>query len=229
MIAGVAIAAVAATAANMAAHREWSRPVMPAPSVQAGQRDAGEDCRRSDHGCGGRGDQQPGPDQSCSRQHVGSFPGGDVPPPLLRCNDQSRIIRPPRRGRTPAAMMKRRLTKAVLAGGLAGGARRDQVVRRPRRRRLLRRPQVAGPGRSTRGGPPNGQLSANRLALWIPDHSQTRFSGLLARRGAAAYHDVLATQVVSSLSSARAWARSRISSTITDAKAGHIPGEGRMP
>src|SRR5262245_7876872 len=50
----------------------------------------------------------------------GSFRGGDLPPPLLRCEDQARIIRPPWWRRTPA-MIKRRLTRALATIGLAGG------------------------------------------------------------------------------------------------------------
>jgi hypothetical protein len=50
-----------------------------------------DDGRRPDEDGGGGGGQQPGPEQSCSREHVGSFSGGDVPPPLLRCNDRPRM------------------------------------------------------------------------------------------------------------------------------------------
>ena len=85
---GVAIAAAAATVANRAAHRRRIRPVIVSSLLECLKRDAGVDHgRRPDQHGGSRSGQQPSPEQSCSRHHVGSFPAticrppGSVPPP----------------------------------------------------------------------------------------------------------------------------------------------------
>jgi len=81
-------------------------------------------------------------------QRTGSFHGGHLPPPLLRCDHRPQIIRPPQRPRA-SVVIQRRLPRALLSLGLAGGLlerpgmgpepdlvdhhrrRRDRVAARP--------------------------------------------------------------------------------------------------